>query len=51
VPLALVIEAVRSFLTGTPLGGSGWVALARCCGLLLGSFALSSALYRRRTSR
>jgi ABC transporter DrrB family efflux protein len=50
-PITPVIEAVRSFLTGTPLGGSGWVALAWCCGLLLGSFALSTALYRRRTSR
>jgi ABC-2 type transport system permease protein len=50
-PITPVIEAVRSFLTGTPLGGSGWVALAWCCGLLLGSFALATALYRRRTSR
>jgi ABC-2 type transport system permease protein len=50
-PITPVIEAVRSFLTGTPLSGSGWVALAWCCGLLLGSFSLSTALYRRRTSR
>ena len=28
-PITPVIEAVRSFLTGTPLGSNGWLALAR----------------------
>ncbi|WBQ07120.1 ABC transporter permease [Kribbella sp. CA-293567] len=50
-PITPVIEAVRSFLTGTPLGSNGWLALAWCSGLLVLSSTLASVLYRRRTSR
>jgi ABC-2 type transport system permease protein len=49
-PITPVIEAVRSFLTGTALGPSGWIALAWCGGLLAFSITLASALYRRRTT-
>jgi len=50
-PITPVIETVRSFLIGVPLGNNGWIALAWCCGLLLFSFTLATSLYRRRTSR
>ncbi|TCC46530.1 ABC transporter permease [Kribbella capetownensis] len=50
-PITPVIETVRSFLIGAPLGNNGWTALAWCCGLLLFSFTLATSLYRRRTSR
>ncbi|GAA1603708.1 multidrug efflux ABC transporter permease LieB [Kribbella hippodromi] len=50
-PITPVIETVRSLLTGTPMGNNGRTALAWCCGLLLFSVLLATALYRRRTSR
>ncbi|WP_344220624.1 ABC transporter permease [Kribbella sancticallisti] len=49
-PITPVIESVRSFLTGTALGSSGWIALAWCGGLLACSITLASLLYRRRTT-
>lgn len=50
-PITPVIEAVRSFLTGTPLGSNGWVALAWCGGLFVFSTTLATVLYRRKTAR
>jgi ABC-2 type transport system permease protein len=50
-PITPVIETVRGFLIGTPMGNNGWIALAWCTGLLLFSVTLATALYRRRTSR
>jgi len=49
-PITPVIETVRSFLIGTPMGNNGWIALAWCTGLLLFSVTLATSLYRRRTS-
>lgn len=50
-PITPVIETVRGFLIGTPMGNNGWIALAWCTGLLLFSVTLATTLYRRRTSR
>ncbi|MEU4394607.1 ABC transporter permease [Kribbella sp. NPDC023855] len=50
-PITPVIEAVRGFLTGTPIGSTAWIALAWCIGLLAFSTTLASVLYRRRTAR
>ena len=50
-PITPVIETVRGLLTGTPIGDSGWIALAWCTGLLAGSVAFASWAYRRRTRR
>jgi ABC transporter DrrB family efflux protein len=50
-PITPVIETVRGFLIGTPMGNNGWIALAWCTGLLLFSVTLATSLYRRRTSR
>ncbi|GAA1546479.1 ABC transporter permease [Kribbella lupini] len=49
-PITPVIETVRSFLTGTPLGSSAWIALAWCGGLLVFSVTFASVLYRRRAA-
>jgi ABC-2 type transport system permease protein len=49
-PITPVIEAVRGFLTGAPLGSNGWIALAWCGGLLVFSSALATVLYRRRAT-
>ncbi|XVS63488.1 ABC transporter permease [Actinosynnema sp. CA-299493] len=47
-PITPVIETVRGLLTGTPIGDRGWTALAWSVGLLVASFILATALYRRR---
>ncbi|ADB34306.1 ABC-2 type transporter [Kribbella flavida DSM 17836] len=49
-PITPVIETVRSFLTGTPLGSNGWTALAWCSGLLVVSVTTATLLYRRRAN-
>jgi ABC-2 type transport system permease protein len=50
-PLTPVIETVRGLLTGTPIGSSGWAALAWSLGLLVAAFTWANWLYRRRISR
>ncbi|ONI84440.1 multidrug ABC transporter permease [Actinosynnema sp. ALI-1.44] len=50
-PITPVIETTRGLLTGTPIGDNGWTALVWTAGLLLFSFILATALYRRRISR
>ncbi|MEV8442892.1 ABC transporter permease [Actinosynnema sp. NPDC051121] len=49
-PITPVIETVRGLLTGTPIGDQGWIALAWSVGLLLASFVVATALYRRRVN-
>ncbi|MFD0199920.1 MULTISPECIES: ABC transporter permease [Saccharothrix] len=49
-PITPVIETVRGLLTGTPVGDQGWIALAWSVGLLIASFVLAAALYRRRVN-
>ncbi|MBW0105489.1 ABC transporter permease [Pseudonocardia sp. KRD291] len=48
-PVTPVIETVRALLAGLPAGPALWSALAWEAGLLLASFALAAALFRRRT--
>ena len=50
-PITPVVEAVRGLLIGTPLGGSGWLALAWCAGLLVAGHAFATAAFVRRTRR
>ncbi|MFI6677832.1 ABC transporter permease [Kribbella sp. NPDC050470] len=50
-PITPVIETVRGFLIGTPMGNNGWIALAWCTGLLLLSVTLATWLYKRRVGR
>jgi ABC-2 type transport system permease protein len=47
-PITPVIETVRGLLTGTPIGGQGWVAFAWTVGILAVAAAGSTWLYRRR---
>jgi ABC-2 type transport system permease protein len=50
-PITPIIETVRGLLIGTPVGSSGWLALAWCGSLLLASYLTASALFRRRSNR
>jgi ABC-2 type transport system permease protein len=50
-PITPIIETVRGLLIGTPIGSSGWLAVAWCGGLLLVSYAAASTLFRRRMAR
>ncbi|MFE2752193.1 ABC transporter permease [Actinosynnema sp. NPDC059335] len=47
-PITPIIETVRGLLTGTAIGDRGWLALAWSVGLLVVSFVVAIALYRRR---
>jgi ABC-2 type transport system permease protein len=49
-PITPVIETVRGLLTGTPIGDKGWIASAWSVGLLVVSFTVATALYRRRVN-
>ena len=46
-PITQVIDAVRGFLLGQPVGSHGWQALAWCVGILVVFVPLSVSLYRR----
>src|SRR5687767_10947489 len=50
-PITHVIDAMRAWLVGTPLGDSGWLALAWCLAIIIISMPLAAALFRRRTPR
>jgi len=45
-PVTQVIEAIRAWLVGTPIGNHGWLALAWCLGILFISMAIASWLFR-----
>ena len=49
-PFTPMIEALRGFLLGAPVGNSAWVALAWCGGILAVSVAASGYLFKRRTA-
>jgi len=46
-PITRVIEAMRAWLVGTPLGDHGWAAFAWCLGILVVSAPLAVLLFRR----
>jgi ABC-2 type transport system permease protein len=50
-PLTPIIETIRSFLTGTALGTSGWWALGWCLAILAVAFVWSSVVFRRKAGR
>jgi ABC-type multidrug transport system permease subunit len=49
-PITQVVDAVRGFLLGQPLGSAGWQAFAWCAGILMVFVPLSVSLYRRTTA-
>jgi ABC-2 type transport system permease protein len=49
-PVTPVIESLRGFLLGAPMGNSLWLALAWCGGILVVSVVASGILFSRRTA-
>ena len=49
-PLTHVIDAIRSWLVGTPIGNSGWLALIWCVAIIIVSVPLTGWLFRRRAA-
>ena len=50
-PITQVVDAVRGFLLGQPVGSHGWQALAWCVGILVIFIPFSVSLYRRVETR
>jgi ABC-2 type transport system permease protein len=46
-PFTPIIETLRALLLGTPLGDSGWIAVAWCVAITLVGFLWSRRLYER----
>jgi ABC-2 type transport system permease protein len=49
-PVTPIVDAIRSLLTGQPVAGDIWVALAWCVGILVVAWVLAMRIYRRRTT-
>lgn len=49
-PVTSIVNAVRDLLTGQPVAGDLWVALAWCAGILVASYTAAVMIYRRRFS-
>jgi ABC-2 type transport system permease protein len=47
-PLTQVMNAMRAWLVGTPLGDSGWIALGWCLGIIAISLPVATTLFERR---
>ena len=48
-PLTHVIEAIRGWLVGTPIGNSGWLAFAWCTGIIIVAMPVATWLFKRKT--
>ena len=49
-PVTSIVNAVRDLLTGQPVAGDLWVALAWCAGILVASYTAAVMIYRRKFS-
>lgn len=47
-PVTAIVDAIRGLLTGQPVGGELWTALAWCVGILLVAYAVATVIYRRK---
>lgn len=47
-PLTQVMNAMRAWLVGTPLGNSAWLALLWCAGIIMVSMPIAAWLFQRR---
>ena len=47
-PVTSIVDTLRALFAGQPAGGDAWVAVAWCLGLLVVSYLLATATYRRR---
>jgi ABC-2 type transport system permease protein len=50
-PLTHVINAMRSWLVGTPMGDSAWLATVWCVGIIVVSIPITTWLFKRRAAR
>ena len=50
-PLTHVIEAIRGWLVGSPIGDSGWLGFAWCIGIIVVSIPVATWLFRRQALR
>jgi ABC-2 type transport system permease protein len=49
-PVTSIVEAIRSLLTGQPVGNDIWVAVTWCVGIMLVAFVVAMNVYRRKVS-
>lgn len=49
-PITHIVNAIRSLLIGTPMGDSGWLALAWIGGILVVSVPLAAWLFKKKTT-
>jgi ABC-2 type transport system permease protein len=50
-PLTQVINAMRSWLVGTPMNGAAWKAVVWCVAIIVVSIPLTTWLFKRRTQQ
>jgi ABC-2 type transport system permease protein len=50
-PVTSIVGTLRALLTGAPVGGEIWIALAWCVGILLAAWITATLLARRRFAR
>jgi ABC-2 type transport system permease protein len=50
-PVTHVIEAIRAWLVGTPIGSSAWLASAWCVGIIIVAIPVATWLFKRQTLR
>jgi len=50
-PITYVIDSMRAWLVGTPIGNSGWLAFASCTSIIIVSIPVASWLFRRRSNQ
>jgi ABC-2 type transport system permease protein len=46
-PFTIVIQAMRAWLVGTPIGNDGWLSVAWCIGITVVCMPIAAWLYRR----
>lgn len=49
-PVTSIVDAIRSLLTGRPVGGDIWVALAWCLGILVVAYGFAMRVYRHKAA-
>ena len=50
-PITYIVDATRGWLLGTPVGSSGWYALAWTVGIVVVFVPLSVRVYRRAATK
>jgi len=47
-PVTSIVNTIRALLSGQPVGGEIWIALAWCVGILLVAMVAATIVYRRK---